>query len=404
MLPPLPIRTSIWPRRTPYANYVLILINVVIFLLSYSFDRQYAYMIGGHVLPLSIRPWATDWILVPRYWHYWQFLSYAFLHGGITHIVSNMFFLYLFGNNINDKLGHFWYVIFYLTGAVVSGVGFALLHRSSAAPTLGASGAIAAVIGAYMVLFPQTQITVLYWVVFLIGTFEIPALYFIGFKLILFDNMISRITPGVAYGAHLAGYAYGIGLMLLLLAIRVLSGTHYDLWVMIQQWNRRRQYRDAVAAGYDPFSGVGGRRRVESSEVPARRTDDPHQAKAEQIRQAIAGWIEQRNLPAAADLYVELMRLDPGQLLPRPQLLDIANQLVSDHRSAEAAPAYEQFLTHYSTTYEYTEQVELMLGILYSRYLHDPQKAVQHLQKAAERLTDPGQVKMCREELARLRP
>jgi membrane associated rhomboid family serine protease len=402
MLLLLPIRTSIWPRRTPYANYVLIFLNVVIFLLSYSFERQYAYRIGGHILPLPIRPWAIDWVLVPRYWHYWQFLSYAFLHGGIAHVVSNMFFLYLFGNNINDKLGHFWYVLFYLTGAIVSGVGFALVHMSSALPTLGASGAIAAVIGAYLVLFPQTQITVLYWVVFLIGTFQIPALYFIGFKLILFDNMISRITPGVAYGAHLAGYAYGIGLMLLLLATKVLSGTHYDLWVMIRQWNRRRQYRDAVATGYDPFSGVGGRHRVESREVPGASTDGQRQEKIEQIRHAIAGWIEQRNLPAAADLYIELMRLDPGQLLPRQQLLDIANQLVSDHRSAEAARAYEQFLAHYSTSYEYTEQVELMLGILYSRYLHDPQKAVQHLQKAAERLTDPGQVKMCRDELAQL--
>jgi hypothetical protein len=82
--------------------------------------------------------------------------------------------------------------------------------------------------------------------------------------------------------------------------------------------------------------------------------------------------------------------------------LDIANQLMSEHRAAEAARAYEQFLTHYSTTYEYSEQVELMLGILYSRYLHDPPKAVEHLQKAAPRLTDPGQVQMCREELTRL--
>jgi transcriptional regulator of acetoin/glycerol metabolism len=188
--------------------------------------------------------------------------------------------------------------------------------------------------------------------------------------------------------------------MLALLATRILSGTHYDLWVMIRQWNRRRQYRDTVAAGYDPFSAVGSRRRVESRV----RSDGQHQEKAEQIRRDISGRIEQRNLPAAADLHVELMSLDPGQLLPRQQLLDIANQFVSDHRTVEAARAYEQFLAHYSTTYEYTEQVELMLGILYSRYLHEPQKAVQHLQKAAERLTDPGQVQMCRDELARLSP
>ena len=408
MLLLLPIRTSIWPRRTPYANYILIALNIIIFFLSYSFDRQYPYTIdgqivfNGHILPLSIRPWAMDWILLPGYWHYWQFLSYAFLHGGITHIVSNMFFLYLFGNNINDKLGHVWYVLFYLTGAVFSGAAYTLLHLSSLVPTLGASGAISAVIGAYLVLFPQTQITVLYWIVFLIGTFQIPALYFIGFKLIIFDNLISRITPAVAYEAHLAGYVYGIGLMLLLLATRLLSGTQYDLWLMIQQWNRRRQYRDAVAAGYDPFSAAGGRRRVESREVPSVGIDRRGQTKVEQMRQAIGSWIEQRNLPAAADLYVELMQLDPEQLLPRQHLLDVANQLASDHRAAEAAHAYEQFLTHYSTTYEYTEQVELMLGILYSRYLQDREKAVQHLQSAVRKLVDPGQLRMCRDELARL--
>ena len=402
MLLLLPIRTSIWPRRTPYANYVLIFLNIVIFLASYSFERQYAYILGGQVIRLPIRPWAMDWVLVPGYWHYWQFLSYSFLHGGIVHIVSNLFFLYLFGNNINDKLGHFRYILFYLTGAIVSGAGFTLLHMSSLAPTLGASGAISAVIGAYLDLFPQTQITVLYWVVFLIGTFQIPALYFIGFKLILFDNMISRITPGVAYEAHLAGYAYGIGLMLFLLATRILSGTHYDLWVMIQQWNRRRQYRDAVAAGYDPFAGVGTRRRVESKEIPRVRINRQGQERIEQIRHAIGDWIERHNLPAAAGLYVELMRLDPGQLLPRHHLLDIANQLTSDHHAAEAARAYEQFLTHYSSTYEYPEQVELMLGILYSRYLHGPEKAIQHLRRAAERLVDPGQVKMCHDELGRL--
>ena len=91
MLLLLPIRTSIWPRRTPYANYALIALNIIIFLLSYSFERQYAYMIDGnivsidgHLLPLPIRPWAMDWILLPGHWQYWQFLSYAFLHGSLV--------------------------------------------------------------------------------------------------------------------------------------------------------------------------------------------------------------------------------------------------------------------------------------------------------------------------------
>ncbi len=397
----LPIRTNILPRRTPYANYAIIAANVAVFLLSYSFNRLYPYQIDGQILPLSIRPWAWAWMLVPRDWRFWQFLSYAFLHGNVVHILGNMFFLYLFGNNINDKLGHFWYVVFYLAGAVFSGSGHALLNLSSPAPTLGASGAVAAVTGAYLVLYPQTLITVFYWF-FFIGTVQVPALYFIGFKMILFDNILGQMAPGIAYDAHLAGYAYGIAITLVLLATRLVRGSDFDLWAMIRRWNRRRQYRDAVAGGYDPFARTAGRKRVDAREVRQSPADLARQVKVDEIRHEIAHRIAQRTLPAAADLYIDLMRVDSGQVLPRQYLLDIANQLASDNRATEAAQAYEQFLTHYGNS-EHAEQVELMLGILYSRYLHDSEQAVKHLQKAAERLSDPGQLKMCREELVRLR-
>jgi len=396
----LPIRTNIRPRRTPYANYALIIANVIVFLLSYSHTRFYPYPVGEQIFPLPIRQWAWNWMLVPRDWQYWQLLTYAFLHGSVLHILGNMFFLYLFGNNINDKLGNFWYVLFYLAGAVFSGAGHVLLNRFSTAPTLGASGAVAAVTGAYLVLFPQTLITVVYWF-FFIGMVEVPALYFIGLKMILIDNVIARMAPGVAYEAHLAGYAYGIGATVLLVAMRLVSGSDFDLWAMIRQWNRRRQYRDAVAGGYDPFTYTRARRRVEAREVGPPGPDAQRQARVEQIRHEIDRWIAQKNLPTATDLYLELMQTDPGQVLPRQHLLDIANQLASSRHAAEAARAYEQFLTYYGS-YEHAEQVELMLGILYARYLHQPEDAIKHLRKAAERLSDPGQLQMCRDELARL--
>jgi membrane associated rhomboid family serine protease len=395
----LPIKTSIWPRRTPYANYALILINVVIFLASYG--GPYAYEIGGQPIRLPIRPWAVQWLLVPAARQYWQFLSYAFLHGSLVHILGNMFFLYLFGNNINDKLGHLWYLLFYLCGAILSGLGHAMVNWSSITPTLGASGAVAAVTGAYLVLFPQTLITVLYWF-FFIGTIEVPALYFIGIKMILIDNGIARYTPGVAYDAHLAGYAYGIVVTLLLLATRLVAGSNYDLWAMIKRWNRRRRYRDVVAGGYDPFTGAGRRKGVVVSEVKKTGGDPEKEARVQDLRGAVGRWIAQRNLSAAADSYLELMELDSEQVLPRQYLLDVANQLASEQRSAEAARAYEQFLKHYGNS-EHAEQVELMLGVLYARYLHDSKQAVKHLENAAQRLSDPGQIQMCRDELARLR-
>jgi len=96
------------------------------------------------------------------------------------------------------------------------------------------------------------------------------------------------------------------------------------------------------------------------------------------------------------------MRHDNKQVLPRQYLLDIANQLAGDNKPAESAQAYEQFLTHYGN-YEYAEQVELMLGILYCRYLNQPELAIKNLEAAAKKLTDPGQLKMCQDELAKLK-
>jgi membrane associated rhomboid family serine protease len=354
--------------------------------------------LSQYIVP--VRHWAESLMLTPANWRFWQFLTYAFLHDDIWHILGNMFFLYLFGRNVNDKLGNFGYTAFYLSAAVFSALGHALADLSSISPLLGASGAVAAVTGAYLVLFPQTLITVIYFF-FFIGAIEVPALYFILLKMIVFDNIINRTAGHIAYGAHLAGYTYGIGLILLLLAAGLVGGSNFDLWAMVKRWNRRRRYRDAVSGGYDPFSGSSVRRSVDAHEVSGKARDPEEESQIRDLRQEISRWIAQRNLAAAADSYIQLQRIDREQILPRQHLLDVANQLASEHRHAEAAEAYEQFLTHYGS-YEHSEQVELMLGILYARYLRQPDKAVGHLQHAADRLSDPGQSKMCREELARL--
>jgi membrane associated rhomboid family serine protease len=394
----LPIRTSISPRQTPYINYALIVVNVFIFLLTY---------VPPHVNPFTgaveyLRPWAEQFVLDPQpgQLYLWQFVSYAFLHASFMHIIGNMFFLYLFGNNVNDKLGHIGYLCFYLAGAVLSGVGHTLLNND---PVLGASGAVAAVTGAYLVLFPQTLITVIYWF-FFIGTMELPALYFIAFKLIIWDNMIEpRLGPPimVAHGAHLAGYAFGIVAIVGLLATGLISGSSLDLWAMIKRWNRRRLYRDVVSSGYDPFTGRTTPKHIRVKEVIKSASEQQNEQQITKLRGEISERLAERNLAGAAEVYLEMMGLDNQQILPRQQLLDIGNQLAGENKHAEAALAYEQFLAHYGG-YEYAEQVELMLGILYARYLSKTEPAIKHLEAAAKKLTDPGQLKMCRDELARL--
>ncbi|MHC4633053.1 MAG: rhomboid family intramembrane serine protease, partial [Planctomycetota bacterium] len=293
----LPIRTSIGARRTPYVNYALIAANVIIFFLEYHVDP-----ITGN---LAFRPWVEHFALIPKEPQWWQFVSYAFLHADHWHIISNMFFLYLFGNNVNDKFGHIGYLCFYLAGAVFSGIGHAVVHSGSIIPTLGASGAVAAVTGGYLVLFPQTLITVLYWF-FFIGVVEVPALYFIALKMILIDNVIARYTRYVAYDAHLAGYSFGIAALIGLLATGLISGSSFDLWAMIKRWNRRRQYRDAVSGGYDPYTGRAGTRRIKVKEVKKTAAEQQAEKKIKELRGEINGRMLERNLPAAAEVYLEL--------------------------------------------------------------------------------------------------
>lgn len=385
----LPIRTNIRPWRTPYMNYALILINVAIFAVTYFGQTQ-------------IQKYVTAYMLTPAYPYLWQFITYAFLHGSVGHILGNMYFLYMFGNNVNDRLGHLGYLAFYLAGAVFSALGHiaasSFYGTGAATPILGASGAIAAVAGAYLVLYPQTLITIVYWF-FIIGTMEIPALYLIIIKMIFIDNIISRSAANVAYDAHLGGYAFGILSILLLRAIGLLSEDQLDLWSMIKRWNRRRVYQDVVAAGVDPFGGIISKK-IEVKEV---QTEAQRQAdeRITSMRQEILTRINQGNIASAADLYKELLKENVAQPMPRQALLDIANQFMSSGNWSDAATAYEKFLSYYGS-FEFSEQVMLMLGIIYGRYLPDTKKALDYLKKALTRLNDATQKKMCEEEIHRL--
>lgn len=386
----LPIRTSIQPRLTPYVNYLLIAANVLMYLLSFAPHPSGEGM--------ALRPWTSAFMLTPEHPYLWQFITYAFLHGGAMHIFGNMFFLFIFGNNVNDKLGHIGYSCFYLGGAVFSGIGHALLSTN---PVLGASGAVAAVTGAYLVLFPNSLITVVYWFYF-VGTVEIRALYFIAFKLIILDNVIAA-NPAhpVAYSAHLAGYGFGVLAILALLAGGLIESNYSDLWSMVRQWNRRRQFRDVVSSGYEPFSGTGRKTvpsRISASKNAAGEKEDAILALRGQISQTMSN----RDPKQAAALYLKLLELEKAQVLPRQLQLDVANQLMSEGKWHESAEGYEKFLSLYSG-YEFAEQVHLMLGLLYSRYLAKPAEAINHLEQALQRLTDPGQKAMCRQEIERLK-
>jgi membrane associated rhomboid family serine protease len=381
----LPIRTDSPLRVTPYMNWALILLNVA------AFACQKA--VPGFEANLRLYP--QDPSLA-------AFFGYQFLHGDVWHLVSNMLFLYIFGNNINDKIGHIGYLAFYLAGGVVAGVGYTLMEHG-VVPMVGASGAVAAVTGAYLVLLPYSTVTVFY-MLFFVGTLELPGFVFV--LLFFLKDLIgfSGNAGGIAYAAHVAGTAFGFIVCMILLAVHLLPRDQFDVLAVLSRWNKRRQYRDMVSKGYNPFD-YGSSQRAGGGGAPVhiQQIMDPKAAEALDLRAEIAEAHARHDLGGVAERYVRLREIDPTQVLPRQQQFDVANHLAGTQRFPEAADAYEAFLTAYPK-FEQVEQVELMLGLIYARYLSQYALAREHLQKAMARLHGDRELEMARSELSRIEP
>jgi membrane associated rhomboid family serine protease len=366
----IPLRTDSRLWNTPYMNWALIAANVLVFLIE---------RLGRIELPFSLN--ASN----PQLWAYF---TYQFAHGDILHIASNMLFLYIFGNNVNDRMGNWGYLAFYLAGGVGAGIGYVL---TSTGPVVGASGSIAAVTGAYLVLLPRSHITVVYWLV-IIGVIELPSVLFIIMNVAKDIFLGFGTGDNIAHSAHLSGYLFGFLICFVLLSVRLLPRDQFDLFALYQQWNRRRQYRDLVSKGFDPF-GI--------TPPKTRGAPDPRFERVQDLRAQISEALAHRKIEEAAKIYLEMHAIDPAQVLSRQSQLDIANQLFEQGTHGAAADAYEGFLATYPK-YEQVEQIQLMTGLLYARYLNRPDKARDHLNAALQRLSTPREIELAKDELAKL--
>jgi membrane associated rhomboid family serine protease len=242
------------PTRTPaIVNWTLIAINVVVFFVSpispfdiggdantpAGFCRQIAFFREWAAIPveliqndpldvtagppggdrgcLEVRP---DYQKIPVL----SVLTAMFLHGGLLHLLGNMLFLYVFGNNVEDRLGRLRYLVFYLACGYLATYGFALSNRTSTDTLVGASGAIAGVLGAYLVLFPRARVTSLIPFLFFIPVW-LPAWVVLGSWFVLqwlyFQGAGTASGAGVAYLAHVVGFVAGVVLVILLSGLRV---------------------------------------------------------------------------------------------------------------------------------------------------------------------------------------
>jgi hypothetical protein len=221
----IPIRDDQPSYSTPFINYFIIGLNVLVFLFELSIGAEGRRALNAFVFEFGVVPVRIERALagVGQYTLATTLptiLTSMFLHGGWLHIIGNMWFLWIFGDNIEDHLGHFRYLLFYLACGVAAAITHIIFNLSSNEPTVGASGAIAGVMGAYVILYPRARVLTL--VFFFL--WWIPAWVFLGYWfLIQFLSgaamsvaETSRSTGGIAFWAHVGGFVAGILLIKIL--------------------------------------------------------------------------------------------------------------------------------------------------------------------------------------------
>jgi membrane associated rhomboid family serine protease len=207
----IPLQDTVQTRNVPVVTWAIILLNGLVFLFELSLPpAQLEHLFA--TLGLVPARLGAD----PAAW--WTLLTCMFLHGGWMHILGNMWMLYLFGDNIEDRLGSVKYLVFYLICGLVAGVTQYLTAPDSTLPTIGASGAIAGVMGAYLLLFPTARVLTLIFIFIIPFIIEIPAVFFLGIWFVtqLFNGTMSLLGTqdygGVAFWAHVGGFVTGLAL------------------------------------------------------------------------------------------------------------------------------------------------------------------------------------------------
>jgi len=228
----LPLRDNIPTSRTPYVTYALIAANVLV----YFFWQRGGLTLGdptnAHYI-CQMQDWAAipkeithpgDQVMIaqgcptdPTAPTYLTVFSAMFMHGGLLHLGGNMLFLWIFGNNVEDSMGRVKFLAFYLLAGLAATAGQVLIGPNVAVPNVGASGAIAGVLGGYLVLFPRARVITVIFIIFFFTIIELPAVLILGFwflQQLLFGYFdLSDPTGGgggVAYFAHIGGFAFGV--------------------------------------------------------------------------------------------------------------------------------------------------------------------------------------------------
>jgi membrane associated rhomboid family serine protease len=381
----IPLATDRPSRRPALVTPTLVAINLAVYiamlaapaLTGLTVEDVYRFgQVGG-------RPEGA----APVVWY--TLITSAFLHAGFMHLFGNMITLWVFGPPVEDRLGRWWFLAFYLVAGAASGFAHALLE---APPAIGASGAIAGVTGAFLVLFPATRVRCL-MVLFIIGIVMVPSWFLIGLRIFFdFFSQVFGVRNDIANIAHLAGYGFGAAVAMILLWTGLLSREPYDLFTLIRQRHRRRVIRGAVDA-----QAAQRKARVERAARPDPESDDLARRRAK-----VSTLLAADDPEAAADAYEQLVdayahRPHAGTLSRDAQLKLAAHLLAGDRRRL-AARVLEGFLATYPADPE-REEIVILLARVSAHDLSQPGKARELLAPIAEKSRDERLRAIAREEL-----
>ncbi|MHC4924965.1 MAG: rhomboid family intramembrane serine protease [Planctomycetota bacterium] len=395
----LPLGDENPASRKPYVTWAIIALNGLVFLALNLLRGQ-----EGSVTEISQAD-ALAYGLVPADPTPWAFLSCQFVHANLLHLVGNMWFLHIFGDNVEDKMGRLSFLGFYLLGGIVASVAFLLFGSTIVSalgarggdlaevwqqvPLVGASGAIAAVTGAYIVFFPKARIRVLWWLIF-VGFSSFPAILVVG--MFFLKDLISAAivgssmlggaahVGGVAYAAHVGGTVMGIVVAFLLKPrLRARGGS---------PWDKDTGFSKRVSEDTDSGEWSAG-------------WDGPRTMPSKDLRDQLVGAVLDQRMELALDLYDKWKAQPRHKVLPPGVEIEIAHEIVRRGDIHGALDAYRSYLGRHPLAPDAAE-AKFRLGLLHARATGEHRRAREWLLQAIQEHGNPATVEYAKRELAEL--
>lgn len=379
----IPIGDEPNPRGTPVFTYALIAVNVAVFVLvslplglqpADAGDpafREYLDVVGDRLPPgVSVDQLRRHVSAYDLFVFHYGFrpvdpslltlMTSLFLHGGLWHLLGNMLFLWIYGDNVEHRLGGFSYLVWYLLSGVAATLFHAAFASDSPMPVVGASGAISGVLGFYFVWFPHNRVRVLVFLFFIIQVMILPARLVLGFYIVISNILPFLLTPteggGVAYGAHIGGFFAGLA------AAFVMDRREIT--------ERPREYRAGVDRAVSPRSA------------------------GDEIAQALkAGKFEH-----AAEMYFQVPASRARRLLPPDASIALGRWLAENGHSRAALTVYQRHLRDYPNG-PGTAEAHAFAGLLQLHTFNEPTAAYQHLVEALDYDPSPDLERLIRQGL-----